>query len=276
MRMYENIVIFRDSMTQCGNNDRLKKSIEETIKNQKVILESDDIKLDADLYARYEEEASIRISGFRSMEAARQYTAIGRKVCVLNFANWFEPGGGVVLGCTAQEECLCRISTLYPCIAYQDCRDKFYNPHREVGNPMANNDLIYSPGITVFKSDTRHPEMMEEKDWFNVDVITAAAPDLRRCPHEIRTSEDFAMNMSITHYKRGARILDAAISQGADTIVLGAFGCGAFHNNPELVAKSYKALLPDYLHAFRTIEFAIYCGDPQKENYQVFKKVMGR
>ncbi len=276
MSMLENQKIFRDSMEKCESNLSLKRSIEKTLKGQKIILEGDVLQFDADKYAIYEEEATVRVSKFRSMEAARQYTAIGRKVCVLNFANSFEPGGGVVQGCTAQEECLCRISTLYPCIATQDCRNRFYNPHRKEGNPMANNDLIYSPGVTVFKSDTLKPEMMDEKDWFNVDVITAAAPDLRGCPYEIRNKEDFSQIMSILHYKRGARILDAAISQEADTVVIGAFGCGAFENNPELVAKSYKALLPDYLHAFRTIEFAIYCGDFETENYQVFKKVMGR
>ncbi len=274
MSMFENVKIFRDSMDQCGNNDKLKKSIEETRENQKVILEGDALQFDATLYARYEEEATVRISSFRTMEAARQYAALGRKVCVLNFANWFQPGGGVEEGANAQEECLCRISTLYPCITIQDCWNNFYKPHRQIGNPMANNDLIYSPGVTVFKTDTTSPEMMDEKDWFKVDVITAAAPDLRGCPHEIRTSEDFYKNMSITHYKRGARIMDTAISCNADTIVIGAFGCGAFRNDPELVAKTYKALLPDYMHAFRTIEFAIYCGDAERLNYQVFKKVI--
>lgn len=274
MSMYENRKIFRDSMEYCAKNETLRKSIENTISRQKVTLEDDQIRFDAELYARYDQEATVRVSRFRSMEAARQYSSIGRKVCVLNFANWFQAGGGVVNGCTAQEECLCRISTLYPCIASQYCQDNFYNPHRRLGNPMANNDVIYSPGITVFKSDNRAPELMDQKKWFAVDVITAAAPDLRGCPAEISNSEDFRKGLGITHYKRGSRILDIALLNEADTVVIGAFGCGAFHNDPEIVAKAYKAILPDYMHAFRNIEFAIYCPAEYTENYKVFKKVI--
>ena len=59
---------------------------------------------------------------------------------------------------------------------------QFYQPHRKAGDPLYNDDLLYTPGIVVFKTDTSAPERMEEKDWYQVDIITCAAPNLRKKP----------------------------------------------------------------------------------------------
>lgn len=275
MSMFENRKIFRDTMSMCGSNQKLAASIENTIKKHSVYKEKDELDLDGSVLARFEDFAEVKVSKLRTFEAARQYAGKGRKVCALNFANSFRPGGGVIEGCTAQEECLCRISTLYSCLAIQDNVDKFYDPHRASGNPFANDDIIYTPDVTVFKTDTLHPELMDEKDWYQLDVITAAAPDLSTCPESISRSSDFIKNLGVLHIMRGSRIMDVALSQGVDTIIVGAFGCGAFSNDPNIVAKAYQAILADYIHAFRTIEFAIYCPEGQEtENYKVFRKVI--
>ena len=49
-------------------------------------------------------------------------------------------------------------------------------------NPINNADIIYTPGVTVFKTDTSNPKLLDEKDWYDVDVITCAAPNLRERP----------------------------------------------------------------------------------------------
>ena len=59
------------------------------------------------------------------------------------------------------------------------------------------------------------------------------------------------------------------------SVILGAFGCGAFKNNPEIVAQAYKNILPEFNHAFKTIEFAIFCKGEDTTNYTTFKKIIG-
>ena len=76
------------------------------------------------------------------------------------------------------------------------------------------------------------------------------------------------------HDKRLRRILNAAVSEGVETIILGAFGCGAFKNNPEVVALANKNVIKDYLHAFKNIDYAIYCGHGDDRNYKIFDRVL--
>jgi uncharacterized protein (TIGR02452 family) len=116
----------------------------------------------------------------RTFEAALYYK--GQKTAVHNFASASTPGGGVVNGATAQEECLCRCSDLYDCLNVKENWDKYYTPHRREQNPIHNDDIIYTPNVIVFKSDTPTPTLLDEKDWYNVDVITCAAPNLRETP----------------------------------------------------------------------------------------------
>lgn len=78
------------------------------------------------------------------------------------------------------------------------------------------------------------------------------------------------------HKKRLTRILDIAVLNGAEVVILGAFGCGAFQNKPEVVARAAKEVITDYRHAFKIIEFAVYCSPRDDTNFKVFKRVMGQ
>lgn len=77
------------------------------------------------------------------------------------------------------------------------------------------------------------------------------------------------------HIKRAIHMLTVAASKGADTLVLGAFGCGAFENNLEVVARAYKVALQEFPKVFKRIEFAVYCPPSGSKNYDIFKKVFG-
>ena len=79
-----------------------------------------------------------------------------------------------------------------------------------------------------------------------------------------------AADLQALHERRLRRILDVAAVQGAEAIVLGAFGCGAFRNDPKVVAAAAKAVVADYLHAFRAIEFAVYCRPGDSANFDAF------
>ena len=258
----ENINVFQDTMNLCKNNDRIRESVHNSAEGQKLILEEDAI-VESDKN-RYKEKARITVSAKRTFEAASRYK--NTKTAVHNFASASNPGGGVERGANAQEECLCRCSGLFKCLNAPDAWSGFYMAHRAEHNPIHNDDIIYTPDVLVFKSDTVKPELMDEADWYTVDVITCAAPNLREKPSNAFNTGDGKDAIKITdkellaiHKKRLRRILDVALNNKVETIVLGAFGCGAFMNNPNVVAQASKNVLNGYLYAFKNIEFAVYC-----------------
>ena len=70
-------------------------------------------------------------------------------------------------------------------------------------------------------------------------------------------------------------MLTCAAAKGAEVLVLGAFGCGAFQNHPEVVARAYKVALQEFPKVFRKVEFAVYCPPGGSLNFEVFTKVLG-
>lgn len=274
----ENRAVFQDTERLCMNNKTLAEAIKNSTGNQSIILEGEAIP-NLSLENRYAEPAKIVISKKRSFEAAAQYRDM--KTCVHNFASASNPGGGVVNGSSAQEEALCRISTLYFSLTDYNCMQNFYYPHRNAHDPIHNDDIIYTPDVVVFKSDTGSPKLMREADWYTVDVITCAAPNLREQPSNPHNMGDGNVrafvddeNLYKIHYKKMLRILDVVKSKGAETVILGAFGCGAFRNNPEVVAKAMKAAIDERRYDFIVIELAIYCSLQDERNYDIFSRVM--
>jgi len=275
----DNVAVFEDTERLCKTNKRLMEAVKKATAAQKLILEGDKLQtVDKNIY---EEKAMVVVSKKRSYEAAEGYK--GQKVCVHNFASASNPGGGVTHGANAQEECLCRCSSLYFSLNTPAMWDGFYMPHRNAHDPIHNDDIIYTPGVTVFKTDTAYPKLMSENDWYEVDVITCAAPNLRPQPSNIFNTGDGNKAIKISdkdllelHEKRLGRILDVAVMEGAEVIILGAFGCGAFQNNPEVVAQAARNVVAEYVHAFKVVEFAVYCSPRDEANYRVFERVLGR
>ena len=273
----ENVTVFKDTERLCKTNPKLSELVKKATASQKLILEGDtlaDQKKDI-----YEDPAKVVVSKKRTYEAAAGYK--GQHVAVHNFASASNPGGGVVNGASAQEECLCRCSGLYFNLNTRVMWDGFYQPHRDAHDPIHNDDIIYTPGVTVFKTDTAMPELMPESDWYDVDVITCAAPNLRNQPSNKYNTGDGNKqtvmkdkDLLALHEKRLRRILEVALSEGCDTIILGAFGCGAFQNNPEVVAQANRNVIKDYLHAFKNIEFAVYCSPRDDRNFKIFERVL--
>ncbi len=273
----ENVAVFEDTANRCKTDPKLNASLKKSIQNQKLYPE-DALLPDISL-ARYDIPAAIRVSGRRTFEAAAAYR--GRRTAVHNFASASNPGGGVERGANAQEECLCRCSGLYFCLNTKAMLDGFYTPHRNAHDPLHNDDIIYTPEVTVFKTDTADPEIMPEADWYNVDVITCAAPNLRVVPGNRYNSGDGKTAAAISgtalrqlHEKRLRRILDVAVLNGNKAVILGAFGCGVFLNDPEAVAQAAKNVLPDYRHAFEVIEYAVYCSPRDERNFKVFESTL--
>ena len=271
-----NIEVYEDTAERCRTNARLRNSIERSIHEQKFTGERENVVVESrEIFA---ERANIIVSQKRTLEAAKAYA--NTKVAVLNFASASHPGGGVTTGAGAQEESICRCSTLHPCLLAPKMEKQFYEPHWHQKNALHDDDCIYTPGVTVIKTDTSAPELLDESDWYNVDVITCAAPNLRNFERQKGLLVDKYGCGSITdkglkqlHIKRLRRILDIAISNKVESIILGAFGCGAFMNDPRIVADATVEAIKDYLHAFKNIEFAVFCRPGFEQNYKEFCKL---
>ncbi|MBQ4151749.1 MAG: TIGR02452 family protein, partial [Schwartzia sp.] len=223
----------------------------------------------------------VTISGDRSYQAAMRLHRENpeAKIAVMNFANAFHAGGGVTRGSGAQEECLCRTSTLYPLLYRKTLRDTFYKLHNDRNSSKATDSLIYTEDVIICKTDEDLPKRMPQEDWVTVDVITIAAPDLRDKSniHAPLVNGGTYMNDAELfgyHVKRAIHMLTCAAAKGADILILGAFGCGAFQNNPEVVARAYKTALQEFPRVFEQIEFAVYCPPGSRRNYDVFTKIL--
>lgn len=241
----------------------------------------------ANEYPDFEPEATyeteVVVSKKRSFQAAMDLHHLDGtlKIAVLNFANAFHPGGGVEQGSSAQEESLCRCSTLYPLLHCQYLEAKYYGYHKQLNDPKATDALIYTPGVVICKTDTDLPERMKREEWAETSVITCAAPDLREFGNMYAELNGTGSRMNSAelfgyHVRRGIHILTVAAAEGIDTLVLGAFGCGAFQNDPEVVARAYKTVLDEFEGVFRKIEFAVYCTPGHEENYEAFRRALSK
>ncbi len=267
-----NVKVFNDTMNWISENKKLSDAVAKTVSSQFVWKEGEDFPVETE-EKNPSLETKVFTSSKRTFEAAEKYAKAGKRVAVLNFANNHHVGGGVITGANAQEECLCRCSTLYPCIKDSKMMMDFYNYHVRLFENRrmdftGNDDLIYSPGVVVCKTDTPVPERMEEKDWYKVDVITAAAPNLRGLWFD--TDKEYEI-----HLTRFTAILEAAKKMGAEVLILGAFGCGAFANRPEVVAHAAFDALKYYKGFFETVEFAVFSTMRDRHNYNEFVKVFG-
>ena len=213
-----------------------------------------------------------------AMRLAKQYP--GKKIAVLNFASATKPGGGVINGSSAQEESLCRCSTLYPTLDRRFLWQNYYDVNRTAGDVLHTDACIYSPDIVICKTDENYPERMPQEDWVTVDVISCAAPNLRNTPANLYNPESgqavsiLPADLQRLHEQRARTILAVAADNSVDILVLGAFGCGAFRNDPRMVAKAYANVLKDCHRCFDLIEFAIFCREFETENYDAFAEVL--
>ena len=277
-RKTKNAEIFRDTERRYTTDQALVQAVQKSAEAQVFI--AGNVTVDVPAPSK-SENAKVVVSGKRSLEAAESYAKQGKKVCVLNFAPATNPGGGVVNGSSAQEECICRCTTLYPCLNTDTMWDAFYKPHRKAANPLYNNDCIYTPDVCVFKSDINFPEPLSKEDWWSVNILTCAAPNLRERPSNYMNPHAGNTAAKITPKElekllaaRICQIFEIAVANENEVLILGAFGCGAFRNPPETVAKVFNTVMQDYLRYFDTIEYAVFHTEREIANYVAFKKII--
>ena len=185
-------------------------------------------------------------------------------VAALNFASAKNPGGGFLGGSQAQEESLARSSGLYASL--MKAWD-FYEQHRSGTSALYSDAMILSPGCPIFRHDAGHLLGSVHHATF----ISSAAPNAgavsNNTPHELSLLPE-------TLGRRAEYILALAASQGLRYLVLGAWGCGVFRNDPKLVARAFMELLarPDWQGRFSKVVFSILDPSPQSELIETFRK----
>ena len=193
-----------------------------------------------------------------------------RKILVLNFANPLEPGGGVYRGANAQEEDLCRKSTLLASLESKTA-SRYYEFHKDHHSYLFTDCMILSPAVEIIRDENN--SLLEES--IVVSVLTCAAPYVKHREHSISDEE-----LEKVIYHRIIGMLQVAVKYGYQYLVLGAWGCGAFGNDADMVARSfYKAFkeircgeFTNVNALFRRVDFAVLDNTEQQYNLNCFKK----
>jgi len=183
---------------------------------------------------------------------------------LLNFASARNPGGGFVNGAKAQEEDLCRCSGLYPCLVTQP---EYYEVNRKQKSLLYTDHLIYSPGVPWFRVKSR--ELLDEM--FTASVITAPAPNAGQIMlKQAQSIPDIEASLRI----RSGMILQVARDNGHRNILLGAWGCGVFRNNPNMVADAFGQWIEseNFAGAFDRIVFGILDRSKSGETFTAFQQ----
>lgn len=185
-------------------------------------------------------------------------------VAALNFASAKNPGGGFMGGAKAQEEDLARCSALYHCVRMAR---GYYDANRACDSLLYTDHIIHSPGVPYFRDERL--DLLDRP--FLVSMLTAPAPNageyLRRRPRG-HADIDAALD------RRAELVLRVLAHHGHRTLVLGAWGCGVFRNDPARVAASFARWLrdPRYAGAFARVVFGIYDRSREQSTLRAFER----
>lgn len=237
-------------------------------------------------------ETKVDVVNGDCLEVGKAMIDEGFNPAVLNMANAYRPGGGVMNGARAQEECIFRRSNLFMSLYRYDSqhnlileknRDEYTSGFVnfgliEQGYPMDENfGGIYSGDVTVFKDG----DYEWIADVYKTAFISVAALNISRA---VRFGgQDYLCNgllndeaIRITKNKIRT-IYRIGILHGHDSLVLGAWGCGAFGNPPEQMAQLFMEVLgeDEFKGRYKDIRFAIIEDHNSRgRNFQSFKNVI--
>jgi len=199
----------------------------------------------------------VQVSNQTTVDVLLRMLEQGRHPLALNFANGTEPGGGFLRGARAQEEAICRVSSLYWTLT----GDAMYLHHSYRESADSTDWAILSPQVPIFRSDGG---IKFDKPVL-ADFITCAAP------YTPSVGQPTSGNLL---RDRIHRVLAIARAYGYTSLVLGAWGCGAFANNPKRTASDFRdALEGEFAGAFSEIAFAITDWSAERKYLRPFDEV---
>lgn len=279
-KLYDTLDIFNDGMyIKNGKTVQIKLSKQEMREcyvylpdNVKMIIECRDFKHPR--IARLMQVGCRNIDSFgmaleQNLHRQNSFNNEANNILVLNFANPYNPGGGVRNGANAQEEDLCRKSSLLFSLESEDAQ-LYYKYNKLLKTNMGSDAIILSPNVEIIKDcDGR---LLDES--VIVSVMTCAAPIIVNGMGEV-SIEQYRKIL----YNRICGMLKCAAHWGYEYLVLGAFGCGAFGNDAKLVSDLFHNALKNFNYGgmkaenfFSRIDFAILDKTQNQYNLNEFKR----
>lgn len=182
---------------------------------------------------------------------------------VLNFASAYNIGGGFETGAMAQEEALAYCSNL----AYTQSEEKeglsYYRENKKFNYPIYTDGMLTST-VTFFRDENFNLVENPVKSL----VVTAPAVNVSA----LRNKGDIDVNVYPIMYNRMKYILELFVLNKCTDIILGAFGCGVFGNDPHDIAQIWEMLLYDegFIQCFDSITFSVLDNSKEKVNINSF------
>jgi len=199
-------------------------------------------------------ESKVTVEPIDTISALEKYAPLGR-TAVLNMASSIKKGGGVAKGAMAQEECLFRCSNLFT------IPDEFY--------PLDVHEFIYTHDATFVKSANFKPISIK------ADVLTIAAPNINKENKYYTPKDFFKYSYEELISIKIDEMFNSAHHFGCKNIILGAWGCGVFKNDPTTIAIAFKKTLQYKRYMFNNVVFAIINDNNSVgNNYQVFSDII--
>ncbi len=203
---------------------------------------------------------------------AREKYKNGEKILVLNLASATRPGGQVRSGADAQEEALCRRTSLLLSLESEEAK-KYYDYNNARKTRMGSDAVMLSPNVEVIKDTSG--VLLDEP--FPISVMSCAAPMVRLGLEGMTELQYEAML-----YKRICDMLFVAASQSYRHLILGAFGCGMYGNDAAVVSDLFYRAISNFTYCgkrsgklFDAIDFAVLCRAENDYNYRQFKRNFG-
>lgn len=252
--------IFDDGYYFYGNEKISVRELDNESTKQAQLIYEDDTKSKLNPKKKYSDQAFIEVINRSVVDIILREEG---KIGVLNFASAYNPGGGFLNGSMAQEESLAYCSNLY--YLQKDFVKEFYDFNKSVKSKCYSDRMIYTPN-TVFIKDSNFKLLDIPK---LANILTSPAVNLGAA---IKNREDKKICVNVMK-NRMRKILSVLSYYDNDTIVLGAFGCGVFKNEPKDVARYWKELLfnEGWCWSFKKIIFAVYDTTDKRETINVFE-----
>lgn len=238
MTRKDNVVVFYDTLNLCKED--YKEQSQRLCDNTEFYYDPAQIVIPT-VYP--ENNVSFVVGGSVSVAYAE---SIDGTVAMLDFASARKPGGFPERGAFAQEENICRCSNLFVTLANHP---EYYRQNKNVSG-VYTNGALYARSVTIFKDDVSYKRIQDRQ----VDVIVCPAPSIAVPDAIIET--------------RAEGIIKLAALKKVDTLILGAWGCGAFGQNPTVVGRAFAKALNNY-NFFKKVIFAVRApvGDRDANNY---------
>ena len=192
------------------------------------------------------------VNDLTTLDSVRaEYPADNRVLC-LNFASARNPGGGFLKGSQAQEESIARATGLYPCLLKAE---EYYVANRRHPSCIYTDHIIYAPDVPVLMDEDGN--LLEKP--ITTTIITAPAVNTGVV---MRQESDKIDEIVPRMRQRIDMVLAISLAQKHQTLVLGAWGCGVFRNDPIVIAGLFHELLTGkYVGQFRRVVFSVYARD---------------